>query len=107
MLGTGAFHPKTYFFGNASEGVLLIGSGNLTMSGLERGREVFSAFRSTKPDDLGSIRGWRQWMDGIVERIDDEGSEISVAAATQGVRRLARRRRCWQPVYRHRRAHHP
>ena len=70
--GTGAFHPKTYFFGNASEGVLLLGSGNLTMGGVERGREVFSEFRSTKPDDLGSIRGWRQWMDGIVERIADE-----------------------------------
>ena len=72
LFGTGAFHPKTYLFGNASEGVLLVGSGNLTMSGVERGREVFSAFRSTKPDDVGSIRGWRQWMDGIVERLADE-----------------------------------
>ena len=72
LFGTGAFHPKTYLFGNASEGVLLVGSGNLTMNGVERGREVFSAFRSTKPDDAGSIRGWRQWMDGIVERLADE-----------------------------------
>ena len=72
LFGTGAFHPKTYLFGNASEGVLLVGSGNLTMSGVERGREVFSTFRSTKPDDVGSIRGWRQWMDGIVERLADE-----------------------------------
>jgi hypothetical protein len=72
LFGTGAFHPKTYLFGNASEGVLLVGSGNLTMSGVERGREVFSAFRSTKPDDAGSIRGWRHWMDDIVERLADE-----------------------------------
>jgi hypothetical protein len=72
LFGTGAFHPKTYMFGNASEGVLLVGSGNLTMSGVERGREVFSVFRSARPDDLGSIRGWRQWMDGIVEQVADE-----------------------------------
>ena len=72
LFGTGAFHPKTYLLGNASEGVLLVGSGNLTMGGVERGREVFSAFRSTKPDDVGSIRGWRQWMDGIIERLADE-----------------------------------
>lgn len=72
LFGAGAFHPKTYLFGNVSEGVLLVGSGNLTMSGVERGREVFSAFRSTKPDDVGTIRGWRQWTDGIVERLADE-----------------------------------
>ena len=72
LFGTGAFHPKTYLLGNASEGVLLVGSGNLTMGGVERGNEVFSAFRSTNPDDVGSIHGWRQWMDGIVERLADE-----------------------------------
>ena len=72
LFGTGAFHPKTYLLGNASEGRLLIGSGNLTMAGVERGREVFSEFRSTEPDDVGSIRGWRQWMDGIVQRLADE-----------------------------------
>lgn len=72
LFGTGAFHPKTYLLANASEGILLVGSGNLTLSGVERGREVFSAFRSTKPDDVGSIRGWRQWMDRIVKRLADE-----------------------------------
>jgi hypothetical protein len=32
-----SFHPKTYFFGNAKEGVLLVGSGNLTLRGIEEG----------------------------------------------------------------------
>jgi hypothetical protein len=72
LFGKGAFHPKTYLLGNASEGILLVGSGNLTLSGVERGREVFSALRSTNPDEVGSIRGWREWMDGIVERLADE-----------------------------------
>lgn len=72
LFGTGAFHPKTYLLGNASEGVLLVGSGNLTLAGVERGREIFTVFRSGDPDDVASIRGWRDWMNGIVERLDDE-----------------------------------
>jgi hypothetical protein len=71
LLGSGVFHPKTYLLGNASEGVLLVGSGNLTLSGIERGREIFARFDSREPEDVGSIRGWRQWMDGIVERLGD------------------------------------
>jgi hypothetical protein len=71
LLGSGAFHPKTYLLGNANEGVLLVGSGNLTLPGVERGREVFARFESREAEDLGSIRGWRQWMDGIVERLSD------------------------------------
>src|SRR5215470_89440 len=36
-LGNGSFHAKTYFFGNARDGLLLVGSGNLTLQGMERG----------------------------------------------------------------------
>jgi hypothetical protein len=72
LFGTGAFHPKTYMLGNANEGVLLVGSGNLTLAGVERGREIFTVFRSDDPDDVASIRGWRDWMNGIVERLGDE-----------------------------------
>jgi hypothetical protein len=71
LFGTGAFHPKTYLLGNRTEGTLLVGSGNLTLGGVERGREVFTEFHAGKPEDVGSIRGWRQWMDGVVERLDD------------------------------------
>src|SRR5437868_4164957 len=34
-LSNGAFHPKTYFFANRTDGVLLVGSGNLGMRGFE------------------------------------------------------------------------
>jgi hypothetical protein len=71
LLGPGAFHPKTYLLGNANEGVLLVGSGNLTLAGVERGREIFARFDSHEAEDLGSIRGWRQWMEGVVERLGD------------------------------------
>src|ERR1051325_10813751 len=71
----GAFHAKTYFFGNRNDGVLLVGSGNLTLRGIEEGHEVFVRFESGNERDLGSIRGWRDWMDVVVQRLDD--SEVT------------------------------
>jgi hypothetical protein len=68
----GAFHPKTYFFGNYRTGVLLVGSGNLTMSGLESGKEAFTRFDAADPADLGSIHAWRDWMESLVSVIADD-----------------------------------
>jgi hypothetical protein len=66
-----SFHPKTYFFGNEKEGVLLVGSGNLSLRGIEEGHEVFARFTSTQPEGLATLRGWRDWVEALVERIDD------------------------------------
>jgi hypothetical protein len=66
-----SFHPKTYFFANDKEGVLLVGSGNLSLRGIEEGHEVFARFTSTQPDGLATLRGWRDWVEALVERIDD------------------------------------
>jgi hypothetical protein len=67
----GAFHPKTYFFANDREGALLVGSGNLTLSGLEGGREVFALFHGQTSADLGALRAWRDWMQRRVEQLND------------------------------------
>lgn len=67
----GSFHPKTYFFGNTKEGALLVGSGNLTLRGIEEGHELFARLDSRESGDLASIRGWRDWMDAIVDRASD------------------------------------
>lgn len=66
-----AFHAKTYFFGNAKGGVLLVGSGNLSLRGIEQGYEVFCRFDSQNEAELGTIRGWREWAEAIVGRADD------------------------------------
>lgn len=66
-----AFHAKTYFFGNAKGGVLLVGSGNLSLRGIEQGHEVFCRFDSQNEAELGTIRGWREWAEAIVDRADD------------------------------------
>lgn len=71
-LGIGSFHAKTYFFGNTRDGLLMVGSGNLTLQGLEQGHEVFSCFSSTNDQDLAVIRSWRDWMQELVEEWDDD-----------------------------------
>jgi hypothetical protein len=68
----GAFHPKSYFFGNRRHGRLLIGSGNLTLSGLEQGHELFSQFESDHEVGLAAIRSWRDWIDDLVLRVNDD-----------------------------------
>jgi HKD family nuclease len=67
----GAFHPKTYFFANASEGILLVGSGNLGLHGLEEGHETFCRFDSRQDTDVAVIRGWRDWMARLVRHLND------------------------------------
>jgi hypothetical protein len=68
----GRFHPKTYFFANDKEATLLVGSGNLSMPGLEEGHEVFCRFDSSNPDGLAAILSWRDWMQLLVEEAKDE-----------------------------------
>ncbi len=67
----GAFHPKTYVFGNGQEGVLLVGSGNLGLHGLEDGQELFSVFTSSTSEGIAALRGWRDWMELVVQHYDD------------------------------------
>lgn len=65
----GAFHAKTILLGNEKRGVLLVGSGNLGLSGLERGDEVFARIESA--DEASAFTAWRIWMSDLVARLDD------------------------------------
>lgn len=67
----GVFHPKTYFFADEKTGVLYVGSGNLTMSGLETGKELFVRFDASDGEGLDGIRAWRAWMDSLLSRLAD------------------------------------
>jgi hypothetical protein len=68
----GAFHPKTYLFARADGATLVVGSGNLTRGGIDRGHEVFATFRSDQEEDLPAMRAWADWTSGLVELEDDE-----------------------------------
>ena len=61
----GAFHPKTVLLANGKEGLLLVGSGNLGLHGMERGNEVFARFDSR--DDAAPFAAWRVWISRIVD----------------------------------------
>ena len=69
----GRFHPKTYFLSSRRRTVLLIGSGNLTRPGLDRGREVFCTYDASNEDHVGVIRAWASWIGELVsDRHDDQ-----------------------------------
>jgi hypothetical protein len=69
--GGGAFHPKTYLFSRAQGATLVVGSGNLTADGIDRGHEVFTSFDTRQPQDLPSLRAYGKWMSALVEEEDD------------------------------------
>ncbi|MDI9310233.1 MAG: phospholipase D family protein [Limnohabitans sp.] len=57
------FHPKLSYFKNQDEsGVLIVGSGNLTLGGLRRNREAFSLLQLSV-DELTRIEQyWNAWI---------------------------------------------
>lgn len=67
----GRFHPKTYLFASRRRTVLLVGSGNLTRSGLDRGRETFVEFDAACEADVPAFRAWGAWIRELVSDQDD------------------------------------
>ena len=67
-----AFHPKTYLFGNEASGKLIVGSGNADLGGLVAGYEMFASFSSDDPVGLAAIYQWRDWMNRLVDLLDDQ-----------------------------------
>lgn len=67
----GAFHPKSYLAVTARRATLLVGSGNLSVDGLDTGREVFTTFRSETPIGDSAIAAWRSWMRRLVGQVGD------------------------------------
>lgn len=67
----GRFHPKTYFFASRRRSVLLVGSGNLMRSGLDRGAETFALFDASIENDQPVIRAWASWVGELVDARGD------------------------------------
>jgi hypothetical protein len=65
------FHPKSYLGVAGRHATLLVGSGNLSVPGLDEGREVFTTFRSGTPAGDRAIAIWRGWMRRLVAWSDD------------------------------------
>ena len=67
---SGRFHPKSYLAATRRRATLYIGSGNLTTSGLDSGREVFTAFSTTDPKARPVVGAWLSWLRRIVPKYD-------------------------------------
>lgn len=67
----GAFHPKTYLSATSRKATLLVGSGNLSVDGLDEGREVFTTFRSGTPVGDQALATWETWMRRLVQMVGD------------------------------------
>jgi hypothetical protein len=67
-----AFHAKTYVSGTKKGGRLVVGSGNLGLSGISEGNEVACLFSSDDPAARTSIAAWTAWMDRLVGLLGDE-----------------------------------
>lgn len=67
----GRFHPKTYLFSSRRRTILLVGSGNLTRSGLDRGAETFAEFDAGVEADQPIIRAWAAWISELVDARGD------------------------------------
>lgn len=66
-----AFHPKSYLSISGGRAMLLVGSGNLSVNGLDEGREVFTPFRSGTADGDRAIAVWHGWIQRLVRGLDD------------------------------------
>lgn len=70
---TGAsFHPKTLLFTDARRATLLVGSGNLSLSGLDTGHETFTAYRSDDETGRQVIASWHAWMHRLLDLLPDD-----------------------------------
>lgn len=73
------FHPKTTWFksgGSPEGGTVLIGSGNLTLRGLQSNTEMFGWIDQDSEGFTETLRGWNRWIeeatkDGLIYRADD------------------------------------
>lgn len=61
------FHPKFSWFKNDSGGVLVLGSGNLTVKGLRKNREAFTVIKVDEAKINEIEENWNNWLDHNVD----------------------------------------
>jgi len=69
------FHPKFTWFRNKTGGVMVVGSGNLTASGLRKNWEAFSVIHVDKKEIKKVEDDWNKWLtynNALLKSLDDE-----------------------------------
>ena len=86
-ISSSLFHPKFCWFKHTSGGVLVVGSGNLTTSGLRKNWEAFGVFRlnDTQLSEIEII--WHDWLIHNETRLKPINDPDVVTRATLNVMR--------------------
>lgn len=70
------FHPKVCWFKNDQGGVVVTGSGNLTVGGLRKNREVFSVAKVGAAEINAIEQNWHAWIESNKENLYALNSEV-------------------------------
>lgn len=82
------FHPKVCWFRNDVGGVVITGSGNLTVGGLRRNREVFALSYVSEDELLEVEENWRSWLaENENELYDLDSEEVLARAKLNNIRK--------------------
>lgn len=91
--GGSLFHPKLSFFKKEDQsGILIVGSGNLTLGGLRRNREAFTLINLSAEELERIEQYWNTWLlqsNDLLKEIDNP-DVIEKARANQYIRRVRR-----------------
>ena len=77
------FHPKFSWFRNNSGGLLIIGSGNLTVGGLRNNKEAFATIALTKKAFGETKKTWNNWLNENEKNLKELSDEIVSKKAAQ------------------------
>lgn len=75
------FHPKVCWFRNDHGGIVVAGSGNLTVGGLRKNREMFSVAK-VDADEINSIeQNWQAWIESNSQNLHALDSDVVLERA--------------------------
>lgn len=70
------YHPKiSWFKTSENKGILIVGSGNLTASGLRKNREIFNVIKLEEEQMLKIENDWAEWLESNTENLKELSDE--------------------------------
>ncbi len=82
------FHPKYSWFANDTEGVYVVGSGNLTQKGMRQNREVYTIVKCQKEEKDEVISEWKDWVEHSKPFLFDINEDIVKEYAIHNTHRM-------------------
>lgn len=82
------FHPKVCWFKNAQGGVVVTGSGNMTVGGLRKNREIFSVSQVDAQEMSLIEHNWQAWIESNKDNLYSlDSEEVAERAKLNNIRK--------------------